>query len=87
MDTNCDVIWKNNITNQELIRNIPIHVYMGDREEAEHALSRGHIVCITHYGDIGFISPYTARAEAMAETGEILIYPDGKVIKKLYCKA
>jgi len=86
-ENNCDVIWKNNITNQEIVRNIPVYVYSNDREEAESALTKGHIVCITPYGDLAYASPYISRAEKYAESDEILLYPDGRVIKVLGNKA
>jgi len=86
-ETNCDIIWKNNITNEEIVRNIPVYVYWSSREEIKEALARGHVVCITHWGDLAYASPYISRTEKYAEPGEILIYPDGRVIKVLALKA
>lgn len=79
-DSETVISWANIITGKTIERTIPDNMFRSEREDVEKALHAGQIVCLTTYNDVAFISNYIARAESMAQEGETLLYPNGKVV-------
>lgn len=72
--------WTNDITNNQIVREVPF-VYAHNEDRAIRALEDNQVVCFTMHDDIGFITPYHARAINMAESGETLVFPCGKILR------
>ena len=79
-DSETVISWVNIITGKTIERTIPDNMFRSEREDVEKALHAGQIVCLTEYNDVAFVSNYIARAENMAQEGETLLYPNGRVV-------
>lgn len=83
-DKTCMLEWKNDVTGKTICRTIP-KLYLSDLEEAARLLERGLALCIgADSFDLCYATPYIARALSMAEPGETIVYPDGRVITVNY---
>ena len=78
-DKTCTLEWKNDVTGNTIERTIP-KLGLFDQEQAAKFLNNGYVICINEYNDIAFASYYIARAERMANAGETLVYPNGRVV-------
>jgi hypothetical protein len=72
--------WKNNISNRNIARDI--HVACFDEDMVKRLLEEGAIVTLSSAGEFAFASHTPERAIRCAATGDLLIYPDGKIF---YC--
>ena len=75
----CALEWTNDVTGKTIERTIP-KLGLFDQEQAAEFLNKGYVICINEYNDIAFASYYIGRAERMANAGETLVYPNGRVV-------